>query len=335
MDGILIRRLPLLVALAIVVSALLSSAAAPPANADDHAEIYRWPGTVELWDGMSAEPTRMGSLPLEIRQGETKTYYVRLSEQPISSRQCCGWWVRVHVNGAVRADGNYQGISWVPSVGWEFKPQGSSGPTPWRAISIRADEFAEGPIRFQHEVWDEESECPDNLHPDSLPFVTVTIVDNVDNGGNGGNGNDGNDGNDDGNDGGSDGGSDGGGRGGRGGGGGGLLPTLFIDHAAVSEGDQAGFAVTLSGTSDELVTIAYATVDGTAAVGCRRWDGRWPSARSGAASISCSRAPPPGAGRWCRRPACRSLGSSARAGGGTGWVCASRRWNRRSTTRCS
>ena len=42
------------------------------------------------------------------------------------------------------------------------------------------------------------------------------------------------------------------------------LPTLSIEDAAVSEGDQARFAVTLSGSSDKLVTVAYETVDGTA-----------------------------------------------------------------------
>ena len=242
------------VVFALTLSVLLSVIAAPRVHADDHAEIFGWPGTVELWDGIQgSEPKRMGSLPLEIRKGETATYYLRLSKQPTSSRRCgqeemteCGWWVRVHVNGAVRADGNYNGISWVPSVGWEFRPQGSSGPTPWRAIHIRADEATEGPVRFRHEVWDENGECPDDLHPNNLPFVTVTIIDNDGGGGGGGGG-----------------GNDGGG----GGGGGSPLPTLSIEDAAVSEGDQVGFVVSLSDTGDEPVTVAYATVDGTAAAG--------------------------------------------------------------------
>ena len=61
----------------------------------------------------------------------------------------------------------------------------------------------------------------------------------------------------------------GGGGGGTPGGGGGRspLPTLSIEDAPVSEGDQAGFVVSLSETGNEPVTVAYATVDGTALAG--------------------------------------------------------------------
>ena len=60
---------------------------------------------------------------------------------------------------------------------------------------------------------------------------------------------------------------DDGGGGGGGGGGRSPLPTLSIEDAPVSEGDQAGFVVSLSETGNEPVTVAYATVDGTALAG--------------------------------------------------------------------
>lgn len=62
-----------------------------------------------------------GSLTLD--QGESSSYRLRLTKQPTAD----GWWVRVHVDGAVRIDGEYDAnddgdvdIRWVPSVGWEF-----------------------------------------------------------------------------------------------------------------------------------------------------------------------------------------------------------------------
>lgn len=59
----------------------------------------------------------------------------------------------------------------TPSIGWEFEPQGS-GPTSWRGVSIQAaedDDDDDELIVFRHEVRNENSECPDFLHPDNLP----------------------------------------------------------------------------------------------------------------------------------------------------------------------
>ena len=51
-------------------------------------------------------------------------------------------------------------------------------------------------------------------------------------------------------------------------GGGGVLPTLTIaDAAPVSEGGTAEFVVTLSSASERVVTVSYATADGTAVAG--------------------------------------------------------------------
>ena len=68
---------------------------------------------------------------MSVKAGESVTYFVRLSEAPTAD----GWWVRVHVDGAVRADGKYKGLRWVPSVGWEFDQDDWDV---WRGITMRA-----------------------------------------------------------------------------------------------------------------------------------------------------------------------------------------------------
>ena len=81
---------------------------------------------------------------LVLREGETRRYRFRLT-RPVPFD---GWWVRVHVDGAVRADGKYDAdgdgdfdIRWVPSVGREFAqrdwPQNQQE-SPWRDVSITA-----------------------------------------------------------------------------------------------------------------------------------------------------------------------------------------------------
>ena len=58
----------------------------------------------------------MSPTTLSIDEGESLTYRLRLTEPPLAD----GWWVVLRVNGSIRYDGHYRGISWVPSVGWEF-----------------------------------------------------------------------------------------------------------------------------------------------------------------------------------------------------------------------
>ena len=118
----------------------------------------------------------MRSLDLTIREGESATYYLRLSEQPEAS----GWWVRVHVDGVVYIDGvlEEKGIRWVPSVGWQVNRDGS-GATQWRSVTIYATEDNDTDdelVNVTHEVWDENTNCPPSLH-DIAP-VTVRIIDN-------------------------------------------------------------------------------------------------------------------------------------------------------------
>ena len=129
-----------------------------------------WSGEVEV-----------STSTLTIREGETISYAIRLSEQPAAN----GWWVRIHVNGVVYYAGNHDnsegiGIRWVPSVGWQFdREEGKedSDPTQWRNVHIKAfqdgddkDEF----VTITHEVWDEESNCPERLHGVAPVEVQVT-----------------------------------------------------------------------------------------------------------------------------------------------------------------
>ena len=221
LEDILIRRngLRRQTVSAFKLSALLSLVAVPPVHAQDEAPIFSWGGTVEV-----------STTTLEIPEGGSASYSLRLTEQPSeSSRDCCGWWVLLRVDDADDTDDTDDTISWTPSVGWEFKRQeGASRPTPWRGISIRAaedDDTEDEVITFRHEVWDENSQCPDHLHPDNLPVVTVRIIDND--------------------------------RPGR-------QPRLSIADTSVVEGGTAQFNVSLTSTSTQPVTVSWATADGTA-----------------------------------------------------------------------
>ena len=272
-------RLRHLVISTLIALALVSHTALTSLHAQTRYPIDDWAdtgGMVKLSKSMSAT-TGMSSLDLDLpsREGESVTYYLRLSKQPAAD----GWWVRVHVNGVVYINGVLaeKGIRWVPSVGWpiNINNEDASKPTPWRSVTIyaTANSDTDGePIKITHEVSDEEFNCPPSLH--GIAPVTVRIIDSGDGGGDG-NGDGGGDGNGDG---GGDGNGDGGGDGNGGGGGDGDgngdgdgdddPPGLSIDDApAVREGESAAFVVRLSASSDKLVTVAYETRDGTAVAG--------------------------------------------------------------------
>ena len=145
-------RRRLLVALAATFSVLLSPAA-PLVHAQDPPP---WGGHVEVdtnWDGI---PDGAGSR-LEVDEGGSVRYQIRLSEPPTAN----GWWIILRVDGAMRIDGDYNGITWVPSVGWVYT---TGNWNQWRTITIRgkpdADSVDPQRITFEHEVWDHESNCP-------------------------------------------------------------------------------------------------------------------------------------------------------------------------------
>ena len=171
---------PRLVASTIMLSALLSGVAMHQVHAQNNNSIceQETPPEICSWGG----EVQVSTSTLTIREGETISYAIRLSEQPSAD----GWWVRIHVNGAVYINGNHGnsegiGIRWVPSVGWQFdREEGKedSDPTQWRNVHIKAfqdndddkDEF----VTITHEVSDENFQCPPSLHGVAPVKVQVT-----------------------------------------------------------------------------------------------------------------------------------------------------------------
>lgn len=216
----------------LTLTALLCAVSATPVHAQNPT-----PG----WEDGSVE-VRPGSLT--IKEGESFSYELRLTKQPTAD----GWWVRVHVDGAVRYDGEYDvdgdgqtDITWIPSVGWEFDRDNWDE---WRTITVRARTADAQTVTFTHEVWDHTTNCP--VH--DVGRVTVYT--------NGGGGGDGGGGGGDGGDGGGDDGSDES-----------NLPTLRVSDAVANEGSAAKFVVRLSSKSDQTVTAGYETRDDAAKSG--------------------------------------------------------------------
>ena len=128
--------------IALIVTALAGSAvAAPPVAAQE-----AWTGGVEV-----------STSSLTVVEGGSVTYSLRLTEPPTAD----GWWIMVHVDGSRRHAGEYGGIRWVPSLGWEFNQDNWNQ---WRDIHIQAldDNVLEGDrsLTFTHEVWDHNADCP-------------------------------------------------------------------------------------------------------------------------------------------------------------------------------
>lgn len=204
------------------------------------------------WEGGSVE---VDTTSLTINKGGQLSYRLRLTRQPTAD----GWWVRVHVDGAVRVAGEYDAdgdgdidITWMPSVGWEFDRNNWDQ---WRTVTVYARETLAQTVTFTHEVQDHTRNCP--VH--DVGRLTVRIVESG--GGGGGNGGGG---------GGSDGSGGGGGNGGGGSDGSGdesSLPSLRISDAEANEGSPARFAVRLSARSERTVTVRYETRDDTARSG--------------------------------------------------------------------
>ena len=222
-----------------LTTALLCTMAPPPVEAQSSkARTDAWVasgGTVEASTTM-----------VTVREGERASYRLRLT-RPLptdeSDNQVSGWWVMVHIPGATRTenddydiDGDGVGdVHLMPSQGWEFDPSdwpAGQDESHWRDVTIEAREDGdEEDLTFTivHEVRDEDSYCPDALHPDRLPQVAVRVVD--DDGPNA------------------------------------PKPELSIGDASVEEGGTAGFRVTLDTESENPVTVRYRTSNGTARAG--------------------------------------------------------------------
>ena len=199
-----------------------------------HAETT-WTGDVEVSTVRSTNDMDYGpSKTLTINEGESLSYYLRLTEQPtdkdgnpIEAVSNLGnrWWVAIHVDGHRRSGGTYKNVSWSPTIGREIHENNWNQPN---SVSITANEDPDTNdevFTFTHHVWDHDGDCPVHL-PGT---VTVRVVDNdsVAN-----------------------------------------LPTLRIDDVTVDEGaGEAEFEVTLSARREHDVTVAYATSNGSARAG--------------------------------------------------------------------
>ena len=242
-------RCPRLFVFAIATAALLSAVAVPQARA----HIDSITGMEKHWDGT----VEVSTPTLTIAEGESATYSIRLSEEPIyykhvennmkmevpceeGSREHCSWFVFVFIDGR-RPTGGYSDVDndrqndirITPSIGRDFvqyldlNGENVSGDwRQWKTIGIYAeedDDTEDQTVTFDHEVWGDDAACP--IH--RVGRVTVRIIDNE-----------------------------------------GTTPppqpALSISNTTVGEGSTAEFVVTLNPTSSQTVTVDYMTVMGSA-----------------------------------------------------------------------
>ena len=102
--------------------------------------------------------------PLSLKKGQSVRYQIRLSHAPLEDFNEGKWWVRIHVNGAVRSDGYYppgerkdSAVSWIPSVGYEFNRFNYNQP---RTITFTAHKDLTETLTITHEVWATTDWCP-------------------------------------------------------------------------------------------------------------------------------------------------------------------------------
>ena len=175
-----------LLTFAVLLPALLSGVAAPWVHAQT-----TWDGGVQvsLTQLLSAPalPTTATTLNLDIRVGETRSYYLRLTAPPTAGADN-NWWVMVNVDGQRRMDNHdehYKGLSWMPPLGREFNPDERNNHRDWdqwQDIRITAHEGEARPgtvVMFRHEIWDHNADCPVHAidaHQRKSGWVRVTIA---------------------------------------------------------------------------------------------------------------------------------------------------------------
>ena len=134
--------LRLMIPVAVTLAAFLSVIGVSPAFAQ--VDVEDWPGTVEV---------RVTGKTQGLTTGNVFTYQLRLTEPPTEE----GWWVRIRADGVVYMEGIYNGLRWVPSIGWEFSPQNYNQ---WRDVRVRVNEDLDQTVTFSHEVWAHNGICP-------------------------------------------------------------------------------------------------------------------------------------------------------------------------------
>ena len=190
--------------LVLAAVALLSVVAAPRAQAQSSEWLEVCPVEVS---GTGPCPQSSGSV--SIQANASGRYYIRLKQQPkhydregnlrdaddnivetiAEAAPADGWWVRIRVDGVVRYDGNYnadgndatgverdgvQGIdiTWIPSVGWEFDSDDGNW-NRWRGINVNAHGDLTTAVVFSHEVWSNDTHCPEH----GVGRVPVSVTD--------------------------------------------------------------------------------------------------------------------------------------------------------------
>ena len=183
-----------LLAFAVLLPALLSGVATARAHqAPEHWEEGGSGGVlVSLTQLTSAHalPTTATILNLDIRVGESETYYLRLTEQPTapSSDLKDRWWVMVHVDGQKYPDNQDStnrdqyhpyGLSWMPPLGREFDLNNWDKWVGIRITAHKGEAKAGTSVLFKHEVWDHDADCPVHTidaHQRRSGWVRVNII---------------------------------------------------------------------------------------------------------------------------------------------------------------
>ena len=173
------RRFRTLVAIALSFLLVASGFYGANSLADQHEGRQTWNGnpangTVEVSLDQGDQKSPSSSISLTLGPGDYKTYYVRLSKQPLTN----GWYVliRARVNGMMLTE-------WILSARMPYSITQQTSPgcrrptgrSTWRAarfrvnrlngkdVRIRAKDNLAEPvtINIKHEVWEDEYVLPD------------------------------------------------------------------------------------------------------------------------------------------------------------------------------
>ena len=248
-------RWPGLVVFALVIAraALLSTLVGPQLHAQSQEQ-----NTTDQWvdDGGTVQVSGYDSMEngrptLVINEGESRSYYVRLTRQPqypdddstVDNKdncaldtgaipQTCPWWVMIAVEGSRRGNGSYTPdghdspiVSWSPNIGREFHFRDWNQPKNVKITTYEDDDDRDEVVIFSHELWDHDAYCPPGLHGLNSPLAPLKVIIRDNDRG---------------------------------------LPSLSVRDARANEGDDAEFVVTLSQASDRDDKGEFGTADVTA-----------------------------------------------------------------------
>ena len=176
----------------VMLSALLSGVAAPRVQAQESEWLeVQGSTTLTLRNGESTSyQIRLKKVPPKLdRDGNSVDQNGALTDTPIPTPSDDPWWILVRADGVVRhgeydVDGDPNtgyddpatperegyDLTWVPSLGREFH---GGNWNEWVGISIRAHSDIDDPVVFSHEVWSNDTYCPEH----GVAPVTVSVSD--------------------------------------------------------------------------------------------------------------------------------------------------------------